>query len=322
MTYFLFILGFVILISGSKFFVDGAASLGRRLGISQLVIGLTIVAFGTSLPELITNVFASIRGETGLAIGNVLGSNLMNTLLIIGIAAMIYPIKMADRKCRTDVFFNLMAILVLGVLANDTFFGKPEDSIDTIDGLILLAMLAAFLYYSFFPKKKESTEELARKIRKIPVALALAYIAGGAAGLFFGGKWIVQGASQLATEMGVSNTFVGLTIVAVSTSLPELVTSVVAALKKNTALALGNAVGSNIFNIFLVLGSSAVITDIPFAGSLNIELGLLLLSGLLLILFIRVDFGKQPMAVSRLEGALLILAYICYFVYTVWNQFA
>ncbi|MCF6342345.1 MAG: calcium/sodium antiporter [Bacteroidales bacterium] len=316
MVYFLFILGFVFLIFGAKFLVDGAASIGKKSGLSQLVIGLTVVALGTSLPELVINVFASIENNTGLAIGNVLGSNIMNTLLIIGIAAMIYPIKMAGRKCRTDVLFNLLAILVLLVLANDSFFGKPDNLIDKADGFILLALLMAFLYYTFFIEKKETSKE--NSVKEYSLALSLAYLGGGAIGLFFGGKWIVNGAGQIAGDMGVSNTFIGLTIVAVSTSLPELVTSVIAALKKNTDLALGNAIGSNIFNIFLVLGSSSIITPIPFNPDLNIELGILFVAGLLLILFIRKDFGRQKRAVSRLEGGLLISAYLFYILYLVF----
>ena len=318
MSYFLFFLGFVILIFGAKFLVDGAASIGKKAGLSQLVIGLTVVALGTSLPEFMINVFASIDGNTGLAIGNVLGSNIMNTLLIIGIAATIYPIKMPNRKCRTDVLFSLMATVVLLVLANDVFFGKTENSIDKIDGFILLAFLAAFLYYSFFMEKKEGAEDGSIKLYGLP--LSLVFMVGGGLGLFFGGKWIVSGATQIAGDFGVSDTFVGLTIVAVATSLPELVTSVIAAMKKNTALAIGNAVGSNVFNVFMVLGSSAVITKIPYNINLNTELFILIASGLLLILFIRKDFGKPEMAVSRIEGSLLIFAYLCYFVFLILKQ--
>lgn len=318
MIYLLLFLGFTILILGAKFLVDGAASIGKKLGLSQLVIGLTVVALGTSLPEFVINVFASFDGNTGLAIGNVLGSNIMNTLLIIGIAATIYPIKMANRKCRTDVLFNLLATLVLLVLANDTFFGRSENFIDRIDGLILIALLAAFLYYSFFIEKKVDSDE--GELKELSYLRSILFILGGALGLFFGGKWIVSGATQIASDFGVSDTFVGLTIVAVATSLPELVTSVLAALKKNTALAIGNAVGSNVFNLLLVLGSSSVITSIPFNISLNLELGILVTAGLLVILFIRVDFGKQKMAVSRTEGIFLILAYLCYFIFLMRDQ--
>ncbi len=319
MSYFLFFLGFVILIFGAKFLVDGAASIGKKAGLSQLVIGLTVVALGTSLPEFVINVFASLDGNTGLAIGNVLGSNIMNTLLIIGIAATIYPIKMPSRKCRTDVLFSLMATVVLLVLANDTFFGRTENSIDKIDGFILLAFLGAFLYYSFFIEKKGKHEDN-DSIKHYNLPLSLVFIVGGGLGLFFGGKWIVSGATEIAGNFGVSDTFVGLTIVAMATSLPELVTSVIAAMKKNTALAIGNAVGSNVFNIFLVLGSSSIIGNIPFKSSLNLELGILIASGLLLILFIRKDFGKPEMAVSRIEGSLLIFAYLCYFVFLITKQ--
>jgi len=312
MTYFLFILGFIILILGAKFLVDGAASIGTKAGLSQLVIGLTVVALGTSLPEFIINIFASIKGNTGLAIGNVLGSNIMNTLLIIGIAASIYPIKMLNRKCRTDVLFSLMSAVVLFVLANDTFFGKAENTIDRVDGFILLAFLLAFLYYSFFVEKKEGQDD--GSIRQFSLPLSLVFIVGGGFGLFFGGQWIVSGASHIAADFGMSDTLIGLTIVAVATSLPELVTSVIAALKKNTALAIGNAVGSNVFNVFLVLGSSSIITTIPFQLDLNLELAVLFISGIMVIIFIRKDFGKPVMAISRIEGGVLISMYILYFI--------
>jgi cation:H+ antiporter len=311
MIYFLFFLGFVILILGAKFLVDGAASIGTKAGLSQLVIGLTVVALGTSLPEFVINVFASIKGNTGLAIGNVLGSNIMNTLLIIGIAATIYPIKMPDRKCRTDVLFSLMSTVVIFILANDMLFGRAENFIDRSDGLILLAFLLAFLYYSFFVEKKVENDG---SIRQYGYALSVVFIIAGGFGLYFGGKWIVSGASQIAADLGMSDTLIGLTIVAVATSLPELVTSIIAAMKKNTALAIGNAVGSNVFNVFLVLGSSSIITAIPFQFDLNIELAGLFASGLLVIFFIHKDFGKPEMAISRIEGGILILMYILYFI--------
>jgi len=181
-----------------------------------------------------------------------------------------------------------------------------------------MALLIAFLYYSFFIEKKSETDEA--ELNEFTLPMSILFIVGGSIGLFFGGKWIVSGATQIAYDFGVSDTFVGLTIVAVATSLPELVTSILAALKKNTALAIGNAVGSNVFNLLLVLGSSSIITSIPFNMSLNMELGILITAGLLVILFIRVDFGKQKMAVSRIEGIFLILAYLCYFIFLMQDQ--
>lgn len=313
LIYTLFILGFVILIKGADLLVDGASSLGVKNGLSQTVIGLTVVALGTSLPELIINVFASIEGSSDLAIGNVLGSNLINTLFIIGVTALIYPIKMNGPKYRTDVLFNLFAIVILIVIANDTVFGKESNLINSVDGIILLIILAAFLYFSFV--KGEVETNIVDKTKLHSNVKSILLIAAGIVGLYFGGKWIVGGVDKIGVDFGISQSVIGLTLIAVATSLPELVTSVIAALKKNTDLAIGNAIGSNVFNILLVLGASSIINPISFSPNLNIELGLLLLSAIVIMLFIQLNIGGLKRTISRLEGLILVVLYICYLIW-------
>ncbi len=317
-TYLLFFTGFIVLIFGAKWLVDGAASIGKKSGLSQLVIGLTIVALGTSLPELIINVFASVEGSTDLVIGNVLGSNIINTLFIIGITAVIFPIKMPGLKCRADIIFNIFAIVILALLANDQWFGKPSNSISTTDGIILLALLAGFLYFSFFKSNKADSSASDHAIKEMPVANSIGMIAAGIIGLFFGGKWIVGGVDQISIDFNLSQSVIGLTLIAIATSLPELVTSILAALKKNTELAIGNAVGSNVFNIFLVLGTSALIKPIEYDIKLNIEMGILFISALLLVVFIQLNIGGLKRSISRLEGGILMFFYICFII---WSLF-
>ncbi len=314
MVYFLFILGFVILIYGAKLLVDGASSIGSKAGLPQLIIGLSIVALGTSLPELVINVFASIQGNTGLAIGNVLGSNIMNTLLIIGITAIIFPIKVSTNVIRRDSWINLIAILLVAVLANDHLFGSSNNALIIYDGIILLMFFTIMIYLLFTGKDEEI--EAVSEIKQFTYVKSILLILAGSSGLFFGGRWIVDGASTISIEMGISQSTIGLTLIAIATSLPELVTSVVAALKKNTDIAIGNALGSNIFNIFLVLGTSAVIHPINFDSSLNIEIGILIISSLFLMFVIKV--GKRKRTISRWEGLLLATGYLLFLIWSIF----
>ncbi len=281
-----------------------------------MLIGLTIVALGTSLPELVINVFASLNGNTALAIGNVLGSNIINTLLIIGIAATIYPISMAGKKSSIDVWFSLLVTIFLLGIANFNWLICKEPNISGIAGVIFLGLLLFFLYWSFAKGgalEKESAESDSKEMK---VRLSILLIIAGIVGLFFGGKWIVEGANQLTTDFGLSQSIVGMTVIAAATSLPELVTSILAAVKKNSDLAVGNAIGSNLFNILLVLGVSALIEPIPFDTSLNYELGFLIFSTILILIFIRKDYGRTRKAISSLEGIILIVAYIIFLIYS------
>lgn len=312
MTYFFFVSGFIILLFGAKWLVDGAASIGKKFGLPQLIIGLTLVALGTSLPELVINVFASIEGSTDLAIGNVLGSNIMNTLLIIGVAAMIHPIAMASRKNLINTFLSLLATLLLILMANCSFSDPTIKMISRPDGIVLILMLIAFLIYLFSQKNKADEFSEESNIRERGTALSIGLILVGSAGLFFGGKWIVNGVDQLANDLGMSQTTIGLTIVAAATSLPELVTSIIAALNKNTDMAVGNAIGSNLFNLLLVLGISALITPIEYNTDLNFQMGILVVATLLVLIFIRFDIGKPRKAISRIEGIGLVLFYFAF----------
>jgi len=305
-----------VLLLGAKWLIDGASSLGRKFGVSQLLIGLTIVALGTSLPELVINIFASVQGRTDLAIGNVLGSNIINTLLIVGVAATIYPIRMAGRKSTVNIWFSLLATLVLIFMANVSLFSEMKHFITRLDALILIVLFAGFLYYSFFRGKVPEKATKISRPRELKSIWAVLLILAGVAGLYLGGKWIVSGASRIATDLDISQTTVGLTIVAAATSLPELVTSIFASMKKNTDIAVGNAIGSNIFNILLVLGVSALIKPIAFDKALNQEIIILIASTLLILVFVKLDIGKTKKAISRLEGILLIGAYIAYVIYS------
>jgi cation:H+ antiporter len=316
-TYIFFALGFVLLIAGARILIKGSTSIGFRFGLSQLVIGLTIVAMGTSLPELIINVFASIKGNTGLAVGNVLGSNITNTLLIIGAAAIIYPTKVHQEIIGRDVRTNFTSLAVLALLANDFVFGRTN-SISRIDGIILLIFFLYYMYESFFKQKKEEKKPDVATQETLSLTMALLLTVGGIAGLYFGGRWIVDGVEKMSKDLGISGSTIGLTLVAGATSLPELVTSVIAAIKKDADIAIGNVVGSNIFNMLLVLGVSAVIRPIDYASGMNNQLIIFLASLLLLILFIKT--GKKSLTISRFEGILLLLGYFCFLYYTIYWQ--
>ncbi|MBN1850207.1 MAG: calcium/sodium antiporter [Deltaproteobacteria bacterium] len=306
----LFIIGFVILIKGADYLVDGASSIARRLSVSDLVIGLTIVAFGTSTPELLVNLFASIQGKTDIAIGNILGSNIANILLILGISSIIYPLSVTRGTVWKEIPFSLLAAVVLGIMANDQFFDHTGfSSLTRTDGLIFLSFFIIFLYYTFgIAKRVEGTEEHLR-LRKKTLPASLMMILLGLVGLILGGKWIVDGAVYLANLFGMSESLIGLTIVAVGTSLPELATSAVAAYRKNVEIAVGNVVGSNIFNIFFVLGISATIKPLPFKVPNNIDIGVVILASLLLFLSM---FTGEKRSLDRWEGALLLVLYAGY----------
>ncbi|MCB2208482.1 MAG: calcium/sodium antiporter [Bacteroidetes bacterium] len=315
LTYILFIIGFIFLILGANWLITGASSLGLRLGLSQLIIGLTIVALGTSLPELVINVFASINGSTDLAMGNVIGSNITNTLLVIGVAAIIFPIKVQQIINKRDIWFNLLAAIMVLLLANDFIFGRKHNVINQVDALILLAIMIYYLYVSFF-KDKQAKSESSEDVKIIPLSRSIVFIVLGGVGLFVGGKWIVSGVSQLSTDLGASESALGLTLIAGATSLPELVTTIIAARKKNTDIAFGNAIGSNIFNIFLVLGCSALIKPIDFDLAMNVQIGMLVLFSFLLMLFIHT--GKAKTTISRREGILLVFGYFCFLYYSIY----
>ena len=253
MQYILLIGGFVLLIKGADLLVDGASSLAKRLKVSDLVVGLTVVAFGTSAPELSVNVLSAIKGTTDIAIGNILGSNIANVLLILGISSIIYPLFVSKGTVWKEIPLSLLAAILVAVLANDQIIDKQSYSVlSRIDGAILLLFFIVFLYYSFsIAKSIEGIDDYVTT-RQQKVFHSIIFIVLGLIGLTLGGKWIVDAAVFIAQKLNISTKLIGLTVVAVGTSLPELATSVVAAIKKNPEIAIGNVVGSNIFNIFFI----------------------------------------------------------------------
>ncbi len=317
-TYFLFVVGFILLIRSAHFLVEGASALAKRWGVSDLVIGLTIVAFGTSAPELIVNIIASIRGTGGLVLGNIIGSNISNILLILGIAAMIKPLSIAAGTVWKEIPFSLGAVLLLGYLINDTLLRNSSVALlSRADGIVLIACFVAFLFYAFYRKRVIGAENTDITKHSLPVAILM--IIGGSGGLFLGGKWVIDGATLIAHSLGISQTMVGLTIIALGTSLPELVTSIVATLRRSADIAIGNVIGSNIFNILWVLGLSAAIRPINFRPILNEDLLFLATVTILVLVFLLSNkkhsfniFRHKFYTLERQEGFILVVFYLLY----------
>ncbi|MBI3963967.1 MAG: calcium/sodium antiporter [Candidatus Kerfeldbacteria bacterium] len=310
LTVFLFLVGLGAVIKGAGLLVDGASAIARRLRVSDLVIGLTIVAFGTSAPELVVNLFASVRGETEIAIGNVVGSNIANILLILGVAAVIFPLRVTKGTVWKEIPLSLLAAVLLGVMVNDVLLdGMESSALTRTDGLALLAFFIIFLYYTFgIARQTEPAESDARKPTH-GVGKATLFVLLGFVGLIVGGKFIVDGAVAFATGLGVSTSLIGLTIVAVGTSLPELATSAVAAYRKNADIAVGNVVGSNIFNIFFILGISSVIRPLPVQPASTQDILVAVAASAFLFAFM--FLGKRHV-LERSQGVLFLVLYAGY----------
>lgn len=314
MTYILLLVGLAILIKGADWLVTGASSVAARAGITPLVIGLTIVAFGTSAPELAVSVTASLSGSNDLAIGNILGSNIANILLILGLAAVISPLVVQRTTVWKEIPFALLAIIAVGILSQDVLLDGGSASVLTrSDGLVLISFFVIFLYY-VIELARSSRNEVADEPHRYGYPRSFFMITAGLMGLVIGGNWIVAGAVALANAVGMSEALVGLTIVAVGTSLPELATSIVAAKKGKADIAVGNIVGSNIFNVFWILGASAFITPLPFAEPLLMDLWMALLATLLL--FFALFIGKKH-TIDRWQGILFVLIYLVYLAYII-----
>ena len=309
----LLIVGFVALILGANWLVDGATSVGIRAKLSPLVIGLTIVAFGTSLPELIINVFSCIKGSSGLAIGNIVGSNIMNILLILGVASMIYPIDVSRISIRRDIPAGFVATAALFVFAKYTWGSL---TINWIEGLLLLVMAAGYLALTM--KKNDSPNTEVEAIQ-IPMSWGktILFIVLGIGGLYLGGELVSNNAQIIAKAWGMSEAMIGLTVVAMATSLPELITSIVAATKKNSGIAIGNVLGSNILNICVVLGISGLITPLQFDTQMDNTLYFLFGANTLMLLFVFTGKGTK---LSRFEGFLMLLAFAAFMAYSIINQ--
>lgn len=312
MDYFLFAVGFVLLIKGADLLVSGASSIAMKFNISEMIIGLTIVSFGTSLPELLVNVTASLNGNPGIAIGNIFGSNIANILLILGISAIIKPLPIQKNIYFSEIPFSLIATLLVGFLANAALFSDVKTlTLSGIDGVILLAFFALFMGYIYAVHKSSSSQQdtLEDIHKDISMRKSVGMIVVGLAGLYFGGEWVVTGAVKIAQIFGLSETFIGLTIIAIGTSLPELVTSAMATLKGNTDMAVGNVVGSNIFNLLWILGISAVIRPLPFDVASNSDIMMIIASSALLLFAVSVGKGAK---IVRWEGILFLIVYALY----------
>ncbi|MCR8911529.1 calcium/sodium antiporter [Barnesiella sp. ET7] len=312
----LLLVGLVLILSGANFLTDGAAALAKRFNISSLVIGLTIVAFGTSAPELTVSVVSAINGSAELAIGNVVGSNIFNILMIVGVTAVVAPIRITRGTLTKEIPLAILSSVVVLICANDLFLGTgTENVINRADGLLMLCFFLIFLGYTFAIAHNYSDEESA-EIKSLPVWRCVVYIIGGLAALIFGGRLFVDGSSEIARSLGVGESIIGLTLVAMGTSLPELATSVVAALKKNPEIAIGNVIGSNLFNVFFVLGASAAISPLPLGGITNFDL--LYLLGASVLMFFVGKYHKERM-ITRAEGIVMILAYVIYTGYLIYQ---
>lgn len=302
--------GLALILIGANGLTDGSAAVAKKWGVSDLVIGLTIVAFGTSAPELVVSLMSAINGSAEIAIGNVVGSNIFNVLAIIGITAMVMPIKVAKTNMTNEIPLVILSALAVVFFANDVLLdGDTENVLSHIDGIIMLLFFAIFMRYTFsIAKNGEQTEDTAQ-VKSMPGWKSALYILGGLAALIYGGQIFVEGACNIARVLGASESLIGLTIVAAGTSLPELATSVTAALKKNSGIAIGNVIGSNIFNIFFILGTSATITPLKLGGITNFDMAVLIGSSLL---FWFVGWFFKTRTITRIEGALMVACYIAY----------
>lgn len=299
--------GLLLLIKGADWLVEGASTFARKKKISDLAIGLTIVAFGTSAPELVVNVIASFEGHEDIVFGNIIGSNNFNLLVILGIAGLISPLVVQSSTVWKEVPISLLAAMLLYVLANSFIF-SDENIVSRGDGFILLLFFAAFLFY-VYKQLRQVPQSVERPESTLSNPKIIGYVIFGLAGLVIGGRLVVNSAMEMAADLGVSEKIIGLTIVAAGTSLPELATSVVAALKKNNDIAVGNIIGSNIFNIFFILGISAVVNPIPFNTVFNTDL-YLLFGGTIFLFLAMFMSGKKKL--DRWEAAVLLLTFIIY----------
>jgi cation:H+ antiporter len=314
------IVGLAVLIAGAEGMVRGAASLAARLNVSPLVIGLTIVSFGTSAPELTVNLIAAFNGSPELAIGNVVGSSIANILLVLGVSALIVPLTVKASTVYKEIPFALLGISLIFVMVNDKLFdGASANVLSRTDGIALISLMGIFMYYIYGlasderRRQKEITEE-GSKAHKYDTPASLLLVAGGMAGLILGGRWLVNGAITVASAAGLSESLIGLSVVAIGTSLPELVTSIVAALKKHSDIAIGNAVGSNIFNVFFVLGTTSTILPLSFSSSLKIDVVFAVVAMVMLFAFM---FIGSKHKLTKFEGSLLLTGYVSYILFLI-----
>ena len=314
----LLIVGLVLILTGANYLVDGASAIAKRAGLSDFIIGMTIVGIGTSTPEMVVSFASAIKGNADIAVGNVLGSNIFNTLMILGATALFSPIRLTSNNVKKDIPFALLAAFVLCTFGCSTWLDRTAvNTITRVGGILLLSLFGVFMAYTIYSSGSQEAsntpDELSGSKKTAPIWLASLMILGGLCGLVFGGDMFVNAASAIAKSLGVSDAVIAVTIVAGGTSLPELASCLVAAYKKNTDQALGNVIGSNVSNIFLILGGSATIHPLVMAGTKPLDLITLMVSSLLIFLF---AFTFKKKQIDRIEGALLVCLYIAFVVLT------
>ena len=300
--FFILIAGLLLILLGANYLVDGASSIAKRFGLSEFIIGVTIVGIGTSAPEMVVSFMSAIQGKADMAIGNIVGSNIFNTAMILGVTALIAPLTITRSNLRKDIPLNIIVtILLIALGMNFTITGLGKDQLSRIDGAILLGIFVWYLWSSF---RSDSADDEDEPIKQHSMAISILMITGGLAGLIFGGRLFVNSATEIARMFGVSDKFIAITVMAAGTSMPELATCVVAAIKGRGQLALGNILGSNISNILLILGGSAIISPLSFTGMTMADLGTVLGCSLFILLSAWL-FKKKSL--DRVEGAVLLL---------------
>ncbi|MGM8365711.1 calcium/sodium antiporter [Virgibacillus sp. W0181] len=319
MDYLFLIIGFGLLIKGADFFVDGSSNIARLLRVPPMIIGLTIVALGTSSPEATVSIIASLNESSGVSLGNVVGSNIFNLTLVIGITAYLAPLSVEDETVRKEIPFTLLASAALLVLISDVFLqGTPENVITRSDGFVFLLFFIVFMYYAFeVARKSRGDKEDKETSEDISWVKNLIFTVLGLAGIIYGGQLVVTNSTEIAYGLGMSETLVGLTVVSFGTSLPELVTSITAALKKEGGIALGNIVGSNIFNILFVLGTASAVSPLLITDT-DVFIDIVIMMVLTVILLI---FSRTQYKVKKAEGVILVLFYLAYLTYIILRNY-
>ena len=316
MTIVLMLVGLALLLVGAKYLTEGSSAIAKRFGISEFVIGLTIVAIGTSAPEFVVSLISTFNGTTDVAIGNILGSNLFNVLMILGVTALIQPIRIERNTLSRDIPFGLLAAVVLAICGLDAWLNGEAVVITRSEGLLMLCFLVVFMVYSFITAKRDEAPAEAQTnetpTKKRPIWLEIIMIVGGLAGLIYGGELFLENAVIFARDMGMSEAVIAVTLMAGGTSMPELITCVIAAAKKKGQLALGNVIGSNISNVFLILGTCATVSPLQLGNILPIDLVILSAASLLVAI---TAFTFRRNELDRAEGAIFMILYIVYVLY-------
>lgn len=309
-TIVLFFLGFYILIKGSRWVTDGAVVLARKLNISSWVIGLVIVGVGASIPEFSITVISNLLGDTEIALGTVIGSNTFNILMILGVSAILFPLKFKEGWIERDLIWNIFAILAASFAGFFSLVGKGDFMITRSEGLIMLILFCAWIYYSF--KKPDDTAVDGRLAGTFTLPVVILMIFIGLVGVVLGGKWVVDGAVEIARDLGVSEKLIGLTIIGIGTSLPELAISLTAAYKRQVGIAVGNIIGSNIFDFLMILGFSSILSPMVFASELYFDIWITFMAATLLLITM---FVGRKYVLTRTKGIILIALYLTYFIY-------